>query len=173
MDRRIRDTAIETARKAFKRDASEGRQHSPEAKAQQSSKQQGRHVTPEASQDVYADMLAKAPTSLYGHQVSQFGYQSFSGAEKFALHPGLVKAMGVHAKSLTDLYGNVDVDFTVPFSASIQTEGLRHAHSLRNHAQRNGKNIHSLYEQFLNQNHQSVSAEVMVSTAIQLRFGTI
>lgn len=173
MDKLNRDKALDTARKVFRKDASDGRQISKEAEAQRSSKTAGRKVTPDFPQSIEKDMTAKAPAKKYGFSTSPNAFQQFSEPARFTVDPALVKHMGIHAKSFEDLYGNVHVDFTVPFSNGVKTEGLQHAHSLRNHARRSGKNLHHVFEQFMAMNHRDVRAEVMVETASQLRFGSI
>ena len=118
-------------------------------------------------------MNQKAPAKKYGFSCSPNAWAEFSSPTRFAMDPALVRHMGIHAKSFEELYGGVHVDFTVPFSHGVKTEGLQNAHSLRSHARRSGKNIHHVFEQFMIQHHQSVRPEVMVETACQLRFGSI
>ena len=89
------------------------------------------------------------------------------------MDPALLKHMVIHAKSFEDLFGNVHVAVTVPFSQVIKTESLQHAHSLRNHSRRSGKHIHAVFEQFMVQHHRTVRPEVMIECAVQLRFGSL
>lgn len=173
MDYRNRDKALNKTRKVFRKDAEGQHPYSSDVKRADAPKGNGRKVSPNFEQTIEQDMQKKGPAKKYGFSTCPNAFQEFSAPTSFDLDPALVQAMGVHARSFQDLYGNVRIDFTQPAGRMIQQEALQYSHMLRQQQARNSKNIHKIFEEWMVINKRDLQPEVIVETAKFLRFGSI